>query len=234
MKTQCKRPRCTNVAKAKHGYCNEHAKLLAAADPYIPACRSRLALRLLQDAGLSQHAIGVAVGMKADTVAKILRGQKTVRRSTERKILAVTSHDSPVEPPTWPTIRRLQSLQAAGFEQSEIAAGTGYSQSTLSKIMSGKRTFVSPAVARAVAEFYGDHKTDPVRRPARAARGKPWPTPMWWENIDDPDEQPGVTACLDCHGELEPESTDPRCARCRTRIRNRENYQRRKLANKQR
>ena len=234
MKTQCRRHRCTRVANAKHGYCNEHAKALSVSDTYVPACRSRLAIRLLQDAGLSLHAISVAVGTKADTLNKILRGQKTVSHSTEQKILAVTSHDSPVEPPTWPTIRRLQSLQAAGFDQAEIATGIGYSQSTLSKIMSGNRTFVSPAVACAVAEFYDKHKFDPVRRPARAARGKPWPTPVWWENIDDPGEQPGVNACLDCHGELEPGGTYPRCARCRARIRDRERYHRHKLAKTQR
>lgn len=200
-KIECARPACTRAARANHGYCDVHARIYGVQDNYVSAGPTERAIDDLVANGWSLYAIGEATGLSRHGIKFIARGQReTVRQSTEQKITALVGRTSPLTPPTWPTARRLQSLQAAGFSQQEIADQIGYDQTTLSKIMSGNRRFVDPAVAAAVARFYNEHKSDTVRKPARAARGKPWPTPMWWNDIDDPDEQPGINVCLSCHG----------------------------------
>lgn len=215
-KIECARPACTRTTHASHGYCDIHARIHGVQDTYVPAGPTARAIDDLIANGWSLYAIGEATGLSRQGLKFIAQGQReTVRQSTQQKIAALAGQSSPITPPTWPSARRLQSLQAAGFSQQEIAGQIGYDQTTLSKIMSSGKRFVDPEVAAAVAQFYDEHKSDPVRRPARAAKGKPWPTPMWWNDIDDPDEQPGVNVCLNCHADKEPNKSFycPPCAK---------------------
>lgn len=218
MPVTCVHGACTRTANAKHGYCKLHARIYRVQDIRIPADDTRHAINNLLAHGWTINAISDAAGMAWDGVKPIADGTRTtVRQSTARKIAALHGHH-PTTPPVWPTARRLQSMQAAGFSQDDIATGTGYDQSTLSKIIAGTKTYVDPGVAAAVSTFYEAHKGDPVRPPARAARGKPWPTPMWWDDIDDPGEQPGITHCLNCHGDKDPARASFYCDTCAKRI----------------
>lgn len=234
VKNECVRPACTRTTHASHGYCDIHARIYGVQDTYVPAGPTARDIDDLVANGWSLYAIGEATGLSRQGLKFIAQGQReTVRQSTQQKIAALAGQSSPITPPTWPSARRLQSLQAAGFSQQEIAGQIGYDQTTLSKIMSGGKRFVDPAVAAAVARFYDEHKSDTVRKPARAARGKPWPTPMWWNDIDDPDEQPGVNVCLSCHGPKEAGESFY-CDTCAKRIpRANERARRRQQAKKQ-
>ena len=69
-------------------------------------------------------------------------------------------------------------------------------------------------VARLVDEFYRAHFNAPVQEPSLSARRAGWVPPMWWDDIDDPDEQPGVSHCVECHRPLKT-TRSPLCKPCR-------------------
>lgn len=213
-KTKCARPACTRAAHANHGYCEVHAPVLGVEDPMIDSESTLRDVEELLRTGWTFYAIGAVTGLSRHGIKRMHDNQhEHVRASTRDKIAAIRGKQPPSKQPAWPIQRRLQSLQAAGFTQDQIARGVGFSQSTLSKIMSGTRP--PTHVAAAVAQFYDEHKHDQVRRPARASKGNPWPTPMWWNDIDDENEQPGVNVCLSCHADKEPNKSFycPTCAK---------------------
>lgn len=202
-------------------------------DPMIDSESTLRVVYELLHTGWTFYAIGAATGLSRHGIKRMHDNQHAhVRASTRDKITSLRGKQPPSEQPAWPIQRRLQSLQAAGFTQDEIARGVGFSQSTLSKVMSGNRP--PTHVAAAVAQFYDEHKRDTVRRPARAAKGKPWPTPMWWNDIDDENEQPGVNVCLNCHADKEPNKSFycPPCAKRVTRSKQTERERQQRQAHK--
>lgn len=212
---KCRRPACTRKAKTQYGYCRAHADALGLEIHLVDSATTFQIIESLLKDGWTFYAIGAEAGLSRHGIKRAYDNQtKHIRAITRDKIATLRGKLPPNVHLLLPTQRRLQSLQAAGFTQSELAAGIGVSQSTLSKVMSGTR---SPApIAGAVMQFYDEKKTEPVRKPASAAKGKPWPPPMWWDDIDDPDEQPGINYCLDCHIEKDP-TPSYYCASCRGR-----------------
>lgn len=224
----CQRETCTNIAmNAKHGYCLKHAQGTGLMDHHVPAEPTKNRIHQLLNNGWTIRAIAASAGLTTVTIGNITSGRTTsVRTSTARKINQLTNHTNKGPwLPAWPTQRRLRSLQAAGWTQTAIANATNTSQAGISTLTTGKR-HVTRATAENIAALYAKHEGDPVREPSPAARKHGWVPPAWWDNIDNPEEQPGVTHCLSCHAPTIRSSGQ--CNACYNRRYSRAYYQRTK------
>lgn len=197
----CRRDTCfLRALNASHGYCYKHAKAAGVLDPYVPAASTQTRIQQLVDQGWTLGAIAKTADLDLSTVWKITHHYTdSLRSSTARKIhhLTNTANKGPWVP-AWPTTRRLRSPQAAGWTQTELADAMGITQSSVSAVVIGKK-YITREIAEKITDLYAAHASDEVRPPARAARKHGWVTPAWWDNIDDPEEKPGVTHCLRCH-----------------------------------
>lgn len=185
---------------ATHGYCYKHARAAGALDQYVPAAPTQKRVQHLLDNGWTLGAIAKSAGLHINTVSDITKHTNdTLRASTARKISQLT-HDTNIGvwQPAWPTQRRLRSLQAAGWTQYQLADALGVTQSWVSSVVIGQQYVIREA-AENTAALYTAHASDEVRPPSRTAAKAGWVTPAWWDDVDDPDEQPGITHCLGCH-----------------------------------
>jgi hypothetical protein len=95
----------------------------------VPADQARKHLRALSRAGVGRRAVHDACGISQSVLSAIRRGRKsTVRRDTERRILAVdrgaiSDHALVAAGPTW---RKVRELLEEGFTQAELARRLGY------------------------------------------------------------------------------------------------------------
>lgn len=214
---QCKRPSCTRARYANHGYCHVHAKALGLTNPRHPIAELHSIIDELEERGWTRAEIAQQIGVQKRYLHRALR-QNTVGQNTITRVTALTHQDPPGvrTRPVWPTQRRLRSLRAAGHQARHIAHTTGVDPATISEITHGHITTgrIHTATADAISEYWDAHHRSPVTTPDPVARKQRWVPPMWWDNIDDPGEQPGVTHCLRCHrnGEV---LVDGLCGRCR-------------------
>ena len=201
---KCKSPKCHRVAaKAKHGYCELHAKLHGVTNPYIPAADAARVVRGLVDGGVPGDSITAATGVDRHAIAGLRRGtQNWVRRSVAQRLRAFA--ESPEADrwryyPLWRAQRRLRSLMAAGWRQQRLAAALGVSQTTVSYIVTGKHGDLPHTLHMRVCALFDAHKMDAVTSPHWSTVRNGWVPPLWWDDIDDPEEQPGKTHCRVCH-----------------------------------
>lgn len=224
----CRRENCyLRALNASHGYCHKHAKAAGVLDPYVPAASTQKRIQQLVDQGWTLGAIAKSADLNPTTVWNITKhANETLRSSTARKIhqLTNTSNKGPWVP-AWPTTRRLRNLQAAGWTQTELADAMGITQASVSAVVIGKK-YITREIAEKITDLYEAHASDEVRPPARAARKHGWVAPAWWDNIDDPDEKPGVTHCLHCH--TPNVRAEQKCRACYDRQRRRDYYARTK------
>lgn len=211
----CRKPTCTRVAQpARHGYCEIHARAHQVENPNIDATQATRKVEHLLANGWTTNLIATQAGVSKWSVQELAKHRsKQVRKRTHDRLQAVPD-TPPTLPPAWRTQRRLRSLQAAGWTQQELGRRLSLSQTTLSAITIGKHPYVTRKVARLVDEFYRAHFNTPVQEPSLSARRAGWVPPMWWDDIDDPDEQPGVSHCTVCHRPLAT-ARSPLCKPCR-------------------
>lgn len=218
--TTCASGKCTNKpASPGHGYCGKHAVALGIRKPMTSSQPTRDKIAALQAQGWSRTQIATAAGLAVNAL-RYIDTHPTVRTATAEKIAAL--HGTPPltaqKTITWPYTRRLQSLQAAGHTGQRISDETSLPPATISWITHGRGDRINVEHAEAIMRYWDRHCTDPVTTPSRAAAGKLWVPPLWWDDIDDPDEQPGVSHCLDCHTDnLLPDNS--LCKRCKRRRR---------------
>lgn len=202
---KCKTPTChrRRTHYAKHGYCELHARYHKVTNSFISA---RYCIRLVQhlhQQGVSISEISRGSSVDRGTIALLNReAQGKVRQSVQRKLVTYAANlnlDEVRAHPVWPTARRLQALQAAGWSQYGLAEALGSSQPVICGYTHGVQEAVPPGLARRVNDLYREHETDPVGTPTCAAKQAGWVPPMWWDDIDDPEELPGKTHCRVCH-----------------------------------
>lgn len=195
---KCNHGSCTNRADS-YGYCDKHARHLGLADTMVPVAEARDAIRQLQADGWTVHQISVATGLTRRGLKDIRDKQKSVRKRYSTAITALVGTTPPVgkRSPLWPSQRRVRSLRAAGHTLEAISEGTGLGYAPLRRISAGQVEYVNTTTANRIDQYWREHMADPVTPPTRAAEN--WVPPLWWDNIDNPDEKPGVTHCRDCH-----------------------------------
>ena len=233
---KCRRPNCDRLVQhgAHHGYCRRHARVMSIGDNYVPSGPTLAHLHHLLDGGWSCAAIARASGVSVDTIYDMRDNPRpTVRESTARGILATHLTDTASTGDewvhAWPVQRRARSLQAAGWSQAEIARLTGITPTTISKVTVGCR-YVTRRTADVINKAWQDLAPEPVAGPPTAtAKKHGWPVPMWWDDIDDPDEQPGITHCTVCHGP-DPRPKAGTCHGCGERLASRRKRQKAKEA----
>lgn len=196
----CKRENCQRRAEngASHGYCREHALTLNAINPHVDTTEVVERINHLVEEGWSLADIARCAGVHYQTVSNLHRGlYQCVRLNTMRKIMSATA-DNRLSVDAEPTGRRLRALQAAGYNQPELERIIGVDQTTISAFSHGTRPRCLKTVADAIHAVYEVLSAKPVGEPTHAARVNRWPVPMAWFDIDDPEEEPGVTHCLEC------------------------------------
>lgn len=201
-------------ASTGHPYCDKHAIAYGVRQPMVSTAFARMVIRELQAAGWSQRLIAKEAGVAENTVWQATR-RDVMRTQSARKIIALRGREPESRRvAVWPYKRMLRSLQAAGHTGRQLAEGTGIPASTISYIVNAKGDLIARGQAAAIRAYWREHCTDPVGAPTATAKRHQWPVPMWWDNIDDPREKPGVTHCVNCHA---PEVGDisPLCKRCR-------------------
>lgn len=239
----CASPNCNNrPTNARHGYCRKHAKHYDLIHPHQDGDKARAIITDLRTTGWTWQAIADAAGLSYRGVILIARGiHHDVHYSTMKALEAVHGEPPTRLVPTWPTARRVQSLMRAGHTSPALAELTGVAQVQLAAIAREEPAKVNRRTAEAVDKAFRQLLSEPVGTPTRNVKPQ-WVPPMWWDDIDDPDEQPGVSHCRDCHTP-DPSPASGWCSPCRNRHyrednqeevrrRGRERYHRRKLKEK--
>lgn len=215
----CARPTCDRKAYS-HGYCEQHAQALGLRSPYRPVSELHEAVHRLERHGWTQTQISEATGISRRHLHSLLHVQEHVGVKLLSRVTNLIGAEPPRgnTRPAWPYTRRLRSLRAAGHPHKDIVSATGLNHATVSKIANDKVSSgrIGNDTAKAIDAYWRAHYSDPVREPDPTARG--WVVPMWWDNIDDPDEEPGVSHCLECHGKR-PSVNTGLCEKCDQRIR---------------
>lgn len=198
--TKCARATCTRAVYG-YGYCREHAEALGLTRPRRPISELKAIVADLERVGWTHTQIAARVGMARRRLYAILHCQQSVAKDIIDRVAHLKGQQPPAgaTAPAWPYARRVQSLRAAGHQSATIAKATGLNPSILSalaneRVVSGR---IHAATAKAIDNYWQKHYMDLVK-PATQINPQ-WVTPLWWDNIDDPDEQPGITHCIRCH-----------------------------------
>lgn len=223
----CTSPNCDNrPTTARHGYCRKHARHYDLIHPHQDGEKARAIITDLRDAGWTWQAIADAAGMSYRGIILIARGvHQDVHYSTLKALEAVHGEPPSRLVPTWPTARRVQSLMRAGHTSPRLAELTGVAQVQLAAIAREEPAKVNRRTAETVDKAFQRLMSEPVGTPTRNAKPD-WVPPMWWDDIDDPEEQPGVSHCVDCHDHLNGRNS-VRCVACAKRRNKQREKQRR-------
>lgn len=159
--------------------------------------RARLHVAACVGAGMSMSAIAAAAGVSPQVVSNLHKGQASIRRVNEAKLLAVkpgvtsaARHDV-TEPfvPAIGTRRRIRALLAVGWRHSDISAAAGHlSANTLHQ----QGRWVTKSVHDDYAATYRDlaFRPGPSERTRQWAKKLGYAGPMDWDDIDaDPEPQ---------------------------------------------
>lgn len=189
---QCARPGCTRTGNPRYrNYCRTHAEHLRIIQPRIPADKPRQHLQNLLNHGASLKSIAEATGANYITLHNLKQGKSaTVSATTAQRVLSLTQPPQQYRQPAWPTMRKLQSLRAAGWTLNELATHTGISRSNISYISTGAWDTVTPHIHHATEKTWQALSAKPIRPPAKNLIPFNWPLPMEWDDINNPDEQP--------------------------------------------
>ncbi|MCY0931632.1 hypothetical protein OTB20_36730 [Streptomyces sp. H27-H1] len=203
--------------------------------------------RVYYEGGMTSHAMAAQAGVGRDTIMHLINGYRVVQgrrvttscllQSTIDKLWTIRLELPPdhgragAHLPPLGTRRRLQALNAMGYDGVWMASQLGICAGNLSALMLGRRgrRYVYAATARRVAAFYDKYQhTDPadVGRSAwhvsttKTRAGKNgYALPWCWdeETIDDPRTEPEWTgACGTPEGfKIHRREQIPVCSRCR-------------------
>lgn len=186
----CRRDECR---AADRNYRKRYAlRQLSGIPSHIPGPIVAAHLHVLIDSGHTIRGISREAGVSERAINYIINGQEKVTRTKALAMLAMQPLDeAPRVDPTG-TIRRIQALAAIGWPIAWTAEQTGYSPSYLFKIIAGRVHTIPRHVARRFAVLYREfsHRPGPSECARSIARRNGWHSPLSWDAIDDPDEQP--------------------------------------------
>lgn len=141
-------------------------------------------------------------------VSRFLMGNyPTISPANERRVLAIrpgmdvgTSWVA-----AWPAQRRIQALMALGYSMEQQCSRIGYKRQNMAALVAGRKPYITSRVDLAVRAMY-DELTMTLPSPAdhyyrggstkarQTAARNGWAPPLAWDDIDDPNEQPSMTA----------------------------------------
>ncbi|MCX4781817.1 hypothetical protein [Streptomyces sp. NBC_01264] len=208
---------------------------------------------LYYEGGMTSHAMAAQSGVSRDTIMHLIKGYRVVRgervtvdcllQSTIDKLWGIRLERpaprirSGAHLPPLGTRRRLQALNALGYDCVWMAEELGISAGNLNTLMLGHRgrRFVYAATAQRIASFYEKYQhTDPTEVGRSAwhisttrsrARKNGYVPPWCWdeETIDDPAAEPEWTgACGTAEGyAIHRREQIPLCRPCRNTQRRR-------------
>lgn len=179
---------------------------------FVDAQPCRDHIHALAAAGISWKQLHKLSGVPLSSISRIIHGRggrerghegpaKHVTRRTAQRILSV-----PVPTRWWEyaadgrvgdgtgTRRRIQALSAIGWSQTHCAQRLGWQVGNLNTITHGRCGNVTADTARKIAALYTELVATPGNcdRARRTAQRNGWVSPLAWDDIDDPDEQPNL------------------------------------------
>lgn len=154
-------------------------------------------IQTLRKAGASIRAISRESGLSYRHLQFIMDGEyDTAKRTTARKLLRLQpgTIESGRTVPAIGITRRLQALNAMGYEHTDIAARVGCDRSRISMLCTGRNKNVSRALRDQILAVYTqlEMKPGPSDIARRNAARKGYAVPLLWneESIDDPSARP--------------------------------------------
>lgn len=204
VKAQCKVSGCVRVTYRPDRLCNVCAIVKGKGKPNVSADLAREVLSDLSRSGWTDKNICYATGLTTRALGYIRAGKtKFCRYETLAALRVLTTHDVVGRKlvPVWPARRRLQSLCAIGVTVADLVRFLDVPRSTLYNIMC-RDSFngrVDRDVADKICELFDQLAYKPVSSPVKLALNNNWVPPMWWDDIDNPKEIPGVSHCFRCH-----------------------------------
>jgi len=191
--------RTCDCGSCKKCHNREHARRVYAAqamgrwEPKGDLVAVRAHLDWLRSQRVSSEAIHEATGISASTVRRIQSGiNQSVTKHVADQILAVTPADG-IQRLAVGTRRRIRALGRVGYSTYFIADQLNTSQNVIWEL-ANRRKYVWGTTADRIAELYDrlSMTVGPSRTSIARATAKGWPSPLAWDNIDDPDEQPNM------------------------------------------
>lgn len=164
--------------------------------PFVPVTAALTHVAALNRAGMTDRQIAKAAGLTDCDLWEMRRSRDKIRPETEARILAVRLDLRALDPkaflPSRGAERRLQALRAIGWPGPQLAARSGLSADTLSRIYRSPYVWASTMIR--VHELYDDlrHQNPTehgvlawvAERSRREARKKGWAVPAAWTDID--------------------------------------------------
>lgn len=218
MTVTCKSPGCARKpANSGHGWCRPHAQLHGHLLPRVPAEKALAELDRLTANGATPNAVCEALGWTSSRLTRLTSGRcKSVNHTIYDALRDLNTEDVAVFE-AWPYQRRLRSLRAAGISAETLAKETGIGVTYITQMCIAPPTKrITNRAKQQIEAAWQRHRYDPVSAPSPQVAKRNWVPPMWWDNIDDPDEEPGVTHCIDCHSP-NPGPKTGRCLPCNKR-----------------
>lgn len=169
--------------------------------PFVPVAAVLAHVDMLNAEGMTDRQICRAAGISDFDLWEIRRSRHKIRPETEQRILAVRLDLHALAPkaflPSRGAQRRLQGLRAIGWPGPQLAAHSGLSADTLTRIYRSPYVWASSLIR--IHELYDDLRhQDPTEhgvlgwvaeRSRSEARKKGWALPAAWTDIDR-DEKP--------------------------------------------
>lgn len=134
-----------------------------------------------------------------------------VRRETKAAIMALR-----IEGTTIGMTRRMQALAAIGYSSARLEQETGITRDALKTIRNREPQYVHDTTRTALTAAYERLSTQPLppsrssTRARNTAAANHWPSPMAWDNIDDPDERPNLGKVSSSHESVDDVVVDRR------------------------
>lgn len=201
---ECGRPNCQRVHH-RSGLCHKHYKHLLKDRPsgFVDIVPVREHVERLLAAGMTRQRIADLAGVsRMSTINPVLSPDRVKMRAYAASRIMAVKVPAFATPsarlcewiPIVGTQRRLQALMAVGYTIKELAARTGYSWQSLSKIVNGHEARVRTDHAEKVEKLFIELQLIPGtnRRAILRAQRQGWPPPLAWDedSIDDPDAAP--------------------------------------------
>jgi hypothetical protein len=163
--------------------------------------RTQAHLKFLHQHGWVNEAIAAECGIGVATVCEIDRGvPKRIWRTTEAAILTVTGPARGHHVPAHGTRRRLEALAALGWPPKTISARAGLHPGFGRCFFYQNYDRVKASTADAIDAVFRELCMTPAPESAVSAQMRSraqtqgWLPPLAWDDIDDPNEVPSVTA----------------------------------------
>lgn len=198
----CTHPGCTNRIRRKTlGLCERHARTHPPARPRADRNAVVATLDALQAAGFTLNALAKAAGCDPASLHRVYSKQATLTTDVYHRVAALTRTQPATAVPTvtWPSVRRVRALYAAGMTTREIADAASCDVKTIRELAADTRQYIHPATAARIDAAWRTHSARAVTKASglvpRAHDGELcWAVPLAWDDIDDPTERHGA-AC---------------------------------------